>query len=385
MSVPVLRFPEFEGEWDEKRLKDFAPLQRGFDLPTTQVKDGTFPVVYSNGILRKHIEYRVKGPGVVTGRSGTIGKVHFVAEDFWPHNTSLWVTNFFENVPAFVYQFYANLRLEKIGTGSGVPTLNRNDVHALKRNLPKPAEQKKIAAFLGVVDARIAALRDRVVGLERYKRGLMQALFSQSLRFTKPDGTPFPDWEEKRLGDFGDFKNGFNATKEAFGSGGPFVNLMDIFGIPTIGEPPNGLVETTKKDVEQYSVLKGDVLFVRSSVKRTGVGQACLVVEDLPNTVYSGFILRFRQNEAGIEHAFRQYCFSSQAFRKQVLAVATSSANTNVNQENLRELKVRLPDPDEQAKIAEALQAMDAKIVAVRGQVDKMEAFKKGLLQQMFV
>ena len=94
-----MRFGEFDGEWEEKRLEEAAPLQRGFDLPIDKIKKGKYPVVFSNGILKFHNEFKVMGPGVVTGRSGTIGKVTFVEDDYWPHNTALWVTDFKNNMP----------------------------------------------------------------------------------------------------------------------------------------------------------------------------------------------------------------------------------------------------------------------------------------------
>src|SRR5690554_5847761 len=87
-NIPQLRFPEFSDEWKIKKTKEIAPLQRGFDLPTTTVIEGEYPVVYSNGVLRKHHEFKVASPGVVTGRSGTIGKVTFVDNNYWPHNTT---------------------------------------------------------------------------------------------------------------------------------------------------------------------------------------------------------------------------------------------------------------------------------------------------------
>jgi type I restriction enzyme S subunit len=118
-------------DWEEKRVKNIAPLQRGFDLPTSNIQKGDCPVVYSNGILRHHSVYKVKGPGVVTGRSGTIGKVNFVEKNYWPHNTSLWVTDFFDNIPKFIFYFYMRLNLDRFNAGSTVPTLNRNDVHSL--------------------------------------------------------------------------------------------------------------------------------------------------------------------------------------------------------------------------------------------------------------
>ncbi|MCC8047171.1 MAG: restriction endonuclease subunit S [Clostridiales bacterium] len=133
-----------------------APLQRGFDLPKAQMEDGDYPVVMSNGINGFHSKYKVKAPGVVTGRSGTIGHLHYIEQDYWPHNTTLWVTDFKGNVPLFIYYLYQCLGLDKFQSGSGVPTLNRNDVHDTVLSVPKPDEQTRIAAFLQSLDHLIA-------------------------------------------------------------------------------------------------------------------------------------------------------------------------------------------------------------------------------------
>ncbi|MBK9013966.1 MAG: restriction endonuclease subunit S [Saprospiraceae bacterium] len=201
-KVPGLRFPGFEGEWEIKQILNFAPLQRGFDLPVNQIVEGEFPVVFSNGILKSHNAFVAKAPGVVTGRSGTIGKVTYVDKDYWPHNTSLWVTDFKNNFPKFVYYFYINLNLQEFSTGSGVPTLNRNDIHVLKRYVPSFLEQQKIATFLSAIDTKLQQLARKKALLEQYKKGVMQQLFSQQLRFKGEKGEEFPAWEEKRLGDF---------------------------------------------------------------------------------------------------------------------------------------------------------------------------------------
>ena len=130
------RLPGFTTPWRLKGLGDFAPLQRGFDLPVALLRPGCHPVVASNGVLSYHAQFKVRGPGVVTGRSGTIGNVHFVDRDFWPHNTALWVTSFNGNDPKFVFYKYAHVGFERFATGSGVPTLNRNDAHAFVLNVP---------------------------------------------------------------------------------------------------------------------------------------------------------------------------------------------------------------------------------------------------------
>lgn len=142
--------------WEQRKLGEVAPLQRGFDLPVNQMMPGPYPVVMSNGIGGWHSKYMVKGPGVVTGRSGTIGSLHYIEQNFWPHNTSLWVTSFNGNEPRFIYWLYASIGVERFGSGSGVPTLNRNDVHDLRVGFPcDVAEQRRIGTFFSCLDGLI--------------------------------------------------------------------------------------------------------------------------------------------------------------------------------------------------------------------------------------
>jgi restriction endonuclease S subunit len=180
-TLPKLRFPEFQdsGEWEEKRLEDIAPLQRGFDLPSDQIKLGNIPIVYSNGIQNFHNIGMAEAPGIVTGRSGTIGKIHFIEEgNYWPHNTSLWVTSFKGNFPKFIYYLYKSIGTVRFASGSGVPTLNRNYVHAFNTSLPASLEeQQKIADFLTSIDEAIAAQTQKIATLKTHKKGLMQQLF----------------------------------------------------------------------------------------------------------------------------------------------------------------------------------------------------------------
>jgi len=180
-TLPKLRFPEFQdaGEWEEKRMEDVAPLQRGFDLPSDQIIQGSIPVVYSNGIQNFHNKRMAIAPGLVTGRSGTIGKIHFIEEgDYWPHNTSLWVTSFKGNFPKFIYYLYNAIGMNRFSSGSGVPTLNRNYVHAFQASLPPSVgEQQKIANCFSSLDDLITAQTQKLDTLKTHKKGMMQQLF----------------------------------------------------------------------------------------------------------------------------------------------------------------------------------------------------------------
>jgi type I restriction enzyme S subunit len=118
--------------WEKKPLGELLTLQRGFDLPVSKRKEGLFPIYASTGINGYHAEAKVKGPGVVTGRSGSLGAVMYVSSDFWPLNTTLWVKEFKLVGPHYANHLLTNMQLEQYNGGAAVPTLNRNDVHRVE-------------------------------------------------------------------------------------------------------------------------------------------------------------------------------------------------------------------------------------------------------------
>ena len=203
---------------------------------------------------------------------------------------------------------------------------------------------------------------------------------------TKPDirYAEFTDaWEQRKLGDVGELKNGMNFGKEAMGHGYPFVNLQDIFGRSVIDNSNLGLAESSEIQRKEYSLQKGDVLFIRSSVKPEGVGEAALVPHTFENTTYSGFIIRFRPMQA-MDNDFKQVVFSTTNTRSQIMASATSSANTNINQESLQKIRVMLPCLREQAQIGAFYKHLDHLITLHQREHDKTTNIKKALLEKMF-
>jgi len=160
-------------DWEIKPLIDIATLQRGKDLPKRNQIPGPYPIIGSSGILGSHNKYVCTGPGVVTGRSGTIGKLTYIDEDYWPHNTGLYVKNFHGNNPKFVYYLLHLLDFEKYATGVSVPTLNRNFIHSALLQLPPLQIQHEIARILSIVDKKIE--------VEENRKGLLQELFKTML------------------------------------------------------------------------------------------------------------------------------------------------------------------------------------------------------------
>lgn len=177
-----IRFRDKNGNqfpnWCSKKLLYVAPLQRGFDLPNSNLVPGSFPVVYSNGINFSHNSYKCEGEAVITGRSGTIGRVTYLPNcRYWPHNTTLWVTNFFNNIPKFIYYLYQYIDLHRFSTGTGVPTLNRNIIHDFVVTIPIRDEQLKISQFLTTIDTKINTAKLRLERLQELKKGFMQQMF----------------------------------------------------------------------------------------------------------------------------------------------------------------------------------------------------------------
>jgi type I restriction enzyme, S subunit len=192
------------------------------------------------------------------------------------------------------------------------------------------------------------------------------------------------DWLVTALGALGNFKNGINKNSEAFGHGYPFVNLMDVFGVSSISATNlSDLIETNSIERQTYNLKEGDVLFIRSSVKPSGVGLTALIEEDLDQIVYSGFLIRFRDN-GSIGKNFKQHCFYEEGFRKRLISASSVSANTNINQDNLKQLLIPLPPTKaEQEAIACTLSDIDALIESLDRLLTKKRQIKQGAMQDL--
>jgi type I restriction enzyme S subunit len=193
--------------WKTYKLEKVATLQRGFDLPNTKRIDGIYPVIAASGFSTYHNVFKVKAPGVTTGRSGTLGQVHYVNKDFWPLNTSLWVKDFNGNDERFIYYILQTLNFEEYNSGTSVPTLNRNDVHKLDVTIPDLPEQKSIAQILSTIDEKIEnnlainkTLEEMAMAL--YKHWFVDFGPFQNGEFIESELGSIPKgWEVKKIGD----------------------------------------------------------------------------------------------------------------------------------------------------------------------------------------
>ena len=167
------------------------------------------------------------------------------------------------------------------------------------------------------------------------------------------------------------------------GVGYPFVNLQNIFGNNVIDVSDLGKAMASDSQLKDYNLLNGDVLFVRSSVKLEGVGEAALVPQTLENTTYSGFIIRFR-DEYGLDNNFKRFVFGIDSVRNQIMSQATNSANKNISQSVLENLELAIPSKSEQQKIGAYFSNLDNLITLHQRKCEETKILKKYMLQKMF-
>jgi type I restriction enzyme S subunit len=185
------------------QLGEVIKLQRGHDLPERVRQEGEVPVVTSSGITGFHNEAKAKAPGVVTGRYGTLGEVFYLEQDYWPHNTALYVVDFKGTHPRFASYFLRNVLRNYQSDKAAVPGIDRNVLHALEVRVPVGPAQQTIAGILSAYDEAMENNRRRMGLLEKAARLLYEEWFVR-LRFPGHEHTPITHgipqgWERKRL------------------------------------------------------------------------------------------------------------------------------------------------------------------------------------------
>ncbi len=331
----------------------------------------------------------VKGPGVVTGRSGTIGKVHFVAEDYWPHNTALWVVSYRRNDPRFIYYLYTHIRVARFLAGSGVPTLNRNDVHQHVIPLPPLHEQRAIAAVLMDVDALIGSLEALIAKKRAIKQAAMQQLLTGRTRLPGFRG----EWETRRLGNHlrflrhGSFPRSYLAPNGEVGGGVKYLHYGDIHTSARVYlDPTATALPALAKDYARRldRLSDGDLVFVDASEDVGGVGKSIEIMGSEGHQLVSGLhTIAVRFNKAVLADGFKAYLQFFPRFRDHLRRLAAGTKVYATNRAHIASAELRFPPPQEQRAIAAALSDMDAEIAALDRRRDKTRALKQGMMQQL--
>jgi len=175
-------FVEEAGDWEVGKIEDLFVLQRGYDLPLKNRSSGKYPIFASSGFSGYHCEYKVKAPGITTGRSGVLGNVFLVLEDFWPLNTSLYIKEFKRATPLFAYYILKSLDLNSYNAGSAVPTLNRNHVHEASVLIPPDNLILEFESIASLLFKRIKTNEIQIRQIEIIRDGLLPKLMSGEVR-----------------------------------------------------------------------------------------------------------------------------------------------------------------------------------------------------------
>jgi len=438
-NIPPLRFPGFVGEWVEKKLGQVTSKIGSGKTPKGGDKvyqNEGIPFIRSQNVIDDNlvlddthipdeVHYEMRGSKVLSNdillniTGGSIGRSCVVPSNFLEGNVNqhVCIIRLLSFDSKFLQSILSSHKGQKLifqgQTGSGREGLNFQSIRGFKIHFPTLPEQKKIATFLTAVDRRIQLLTQKKAKLEQYKKGVMQGLFaapqpsglggegladdrvtanqnpeihpskkskSRQLRFKDENGDDFPDWEERKLGEVAtNVSYGIASAATAYDGINKYLRITDI-DENSNKFFPNPLSSPTGKINKRYYLKTNDIVFARTGAS---VGKSYLYNEKDGNLVYAGFLIKFSIKKADARFVF--YYTQTYEYKKWTAVMSQRSGQPGINAEEYKSLPFNFPSLPEQKKIATFLSSIDAKIEKVGVQIEKMQAWKKGLLQQMFV
>jgi len=374
-NVPALRFPEFSGEWDHHPIKELAEVKTGSRDTQNRIPNGKYPFYVRSDTIERINSFAYDGEAILTSGDGVgVGKnIHYVNEKFDYHQRVYAIYKFKEGLfGPFFFQFFKEnflRRVMRLSAKNSVDSVRMSMITDMPVPAPTLPEQQKIASFLSQVDRKIAQLGEKKALLQAYKKGMMQKLFSQELRFKDPQGHDFPDWEEKRLGEVAvcldNKRKPLNSTERA-SMQGPY---------PYYGA--NGQLDS----IEDYIFDERIVLLAEDGGNFDAYATRP-IAQNISGKCWvnnHAHILR-----AKIEICDHDYLFQS-LVHKDIRKYINGSSRAKLNKSDMMSIKGDYPSLPEQQKIADFLSSIDRKIDLVATELDHAKTFKKGLLQQMFI
>ncbi|EPB98647.1 type I restriction modification DNA specificity domain protein [Lactobacillus delbrueckii subsp. lactis CRL581] len=332
-------------------------------MPKKQRKNGQVPVIASTGINGTHNVAKIKGPGVVTGRSGSIGKVQYIKDDFWPLNTTLYVSDFKGNNPKFVAYWLERFNLKRFSSGSAVPTLNRNELANVEICVPNREEQDKIVAILEPFEKKIELNQEINDNLDE----LSTVIFDRWIRNSSSDVKCPLDHVAK-------YTNGLAMQK--------FRPQNNEIGLPVVkirelnqGDTDENSDYCTSNIDQSVKVNTGDIIFSWSGT--------------LTLDIWAG-------GEAGLnQHLFKvtsskyPYWFVfewTKYYLKSFQNIAKSKATTmgHIKRSDLHSSLVKIPTHDEMIELNTTLSPMYSQKIAIRHENRVLYQMKQQLLSKYF-
>lgn len=393
-----------DDEWSEASLEDVArpdaPIGYGIvqpgpyvpgGIPTIAIRDLPRPAMRTVHRSSPHIESRyrrsrVAPDDILISVKGTTGRVGLVPNDF-EGNISRDVARVRlreEHEPRYWFQLLRSAEAQEIlqlaAVGTTRQELSIGTLKKLSFRFPDRKEQEKIAEILAETDDLIVSIERSIAKRRAIKQGMMQRLLTGSTRLPGFGNT----WRPTTVKELLEFKNGLNKASQYFGSGTPIVNFMDVMHGPIItAADVAGRVTLTRDEIKRFSAKRGDLFFTRTSETVDEVGTAAVLVDDVQDAAFSGFILRGRPRTNDSDSRFLAHLFQLDTVRKQITATATYTTRALTNGRSLGMVAVRIPASDEQCAIADVIADSDAEIVALRGILDKARQVKLGMMQQL--
>lgn len=364
MNVPKLRFGEFSGEWEKKSLSQACGLKAGKFVSASEIseiqKDNMYPCYGGNGLRGYTKTYTHDGNYSLIGRQGALcGNVQFASSKFHATEHAVVVTPIGENDSLWLYYQLNRLNLNRYATGQAQPGLSVEVIQQVKTSLPSKQEQEKIASFLSSIDTKIEQLTKKESLLQAYKKGVMQKIFNQELRFKADDGSEFCNWEEKTLKETAIKKSSNISANKIEENIGEYI----IYGA-------SGIL----KKVDFYEEIDDYISIVKDGA---GVGRI-FYCEGKTSVLGTMDIVK---PKTGLNTYFL-YCLLE---RIDFIKYIVGSTIPHIYFKDYGNERCNIPSIQEQTKIANFLSSIDKKIENTKKQLEKTKEFKKALLQQMFV
>jgi type I restriction enzyme, S subunit len=410
-KIPKLRFMGFSGNWEEKKLGEIAFFTKGKGISKddtvengknkcirygelyTQYKEIIKEVYSSTNILPTN-SFLSKKDDVIIPSSGEtaldIATTSCVKNSGILLGGDINILRFNLNYSGDFFSYYLknfkNRDIARLAQGQSVVHLYSSQLKDLTLNTPSLTEQQKIAGFLGSVDEWINILKNQKESLESYKKGIMQKIFSQEIRFKNNKGNDFSEWKLKTLSDIGQAYNGLQGKSgEDFGGGEAFITYKQIFDSSEIDITKNAYVRVLA-DERQNKTQFGDVFFTSSSETPEEVGFSSVLLDKNITPYLNSFSFGLRPNSLKeLDPYFAKFFFRSPLFRKDVVKLAQGSTRYNISKNEFMKIKFLLPSILEQKEIADFLISVDSMIESKQQQVIQAEGWKKGLMQGLFI
>jgi len=392
-NIPKLRFPEFQDAWVDKQLNSIATkIGDGIHGTPKYDEDGEYFFINGNNLVDGHIyitentkridyeEFRIHRRDlnertILLSINGTIGNLSYYNGEAVILGKSAAYINI-DNLYDLTFSYYS-LMTNKVQnyfdselTGTTIKNLSLKTIRSTKLFIPTLPEQQKIASCFIAIDQKISQLKRKKTLLEQYKKGVMQKIFSQEIRFKDDNGHEFPKWEKKKLGEVAEVIMGQSPDSNSYnteGIGRPLIQgNADIKN--RMSNPRNWTAITTKE------CYVGDLLMT----VRAPVGA---IAKSMHNACIGRGVCAIRnKSQCNIEFLYQFFL----GYELRWANIEQGSTFTAVSGADIKKLKISVPNLIEQTKIANFLSAIDDKINHTQKQVEKAEVWKKGLMQQMF-